>query len=379
MKKMWAFFGLLGPLIIGVVIVSIVFILITTNDDDSGCSTDINDNTNNVITTDDMNKNAKSIYDYVRKKTGATPQGAAGLLGVWQKESNLSTKAKNPSGAYGLAQWLGSRYDALVTFAEKKGKEKNDLGLQLDFFIHELGDPYYKKAKADLKLNDVHGAAKALLIDYEGMANNPEQWFLPERYSYADHWYSKLGSSDPIAGDGTDTASQGSSDDSSNDCSTSDSNDGSILSIAKGWLGWFYYVQEHPSGDLGKDLKSPNRSGGTDCSGFVWLVLNRAGYKVPKNMAWFTGTMASDAKSSHHWFKEIDKSEAKAGDVVIVNQGVGAGDNGHTAILEENWHGKSTKIIEQGGVGDHVNEGKFGTSFMSLLNGGDVVLARPIK
>ena len=96
-------------------------------------------------------------------------------------------------------------------------------------------------------------------------------------------------------------------------------------------------------------------------------------------MGWFTGTMASDAKGSHQYLKQISENDAKAGDIVIVNQGAGAGNNGHTAILLDKWQGKATKIIEQGGTGDKVNESTFGTAFYSLLNGSDVTLARPIK
>ncbi|MCH8626201.1 peptidoglycan amidohydrolase family protein, partial [Lactiplantibacillus plantarum] len=87
----------------------------------------------------------------------------------------------------------------------------------------------------------------------------------------------------------------------------------------------------------------------------------------------------SDAKGSHQYLKQISENDAKAGDIVIVNQGAGAGNNGHTAILLGKWQGKATKIIEQGGVGDKVNESTFGTAFYSLLSGSDVTLARPIK
>lgn len=110
------------------------------------------------------------------------------------------------------------------------------------------------------------------------------------------------------------------------------------------------------------------------------VTLNKAGYKVPANMGWFTGSMASDAKGSHQYLKQISENDAKAGDIVIVNQGAGAGNNGHTAILLGKWQGKETKIIQEGGdTSGHVNEGKFGTSFSTLLDGGDVVLARPVK
>ena len=341
----------------------------------------------NIPSSADKNKNAKAIYSYLRTELHATPQAAAGLMGVWDFESGFDPKAHNPSGATGIAQWLGTRFTSLQAFANAKSKSVMDLGVQLDFAKQEFENAYKSATAKDFKIKNVHEATKAFLMDYEGMSQNPEQWFLdsgpgggPGRYQMADKWFAKFGSSDPMSGDATDTASEGDSEDSDSSCDSEEaSDDGTILSIAKSWIGWFYYVQTHPSSDLGDDSKNPDKSGGTDCSGFVWLVLNKAGYKVPKKMGWFTGSMANDAKSDHKWLKEVDKSDAKAGDVVIVNQGAGAGNNGHTAILEEDWHGDATKIIEQGGVGDHVNEGKFGTSFASLISGGDVVLARPIK
>lgn len=152
-----------------------------------------------------------------------------------------------------------------------------------------------------------------------------------------------------------------------------------IVSIAKGWLGWFYYLMVHPSSDLG-DLNNPNKSGGTDCSGFVWLVLNKAGYRVPANMQWYTGSMTSDARGSRNWLTEISQSQSRAGDIVIYNLGGGAGSNGHTAILLEPYKGDSTQIIQMGGDSRYsgVNISTIGYSFGSLLSG-DRCLARAVK
>ena len=206
----------------------------------------------------DTMTNAKNIYAHWKQKYGATPQAAAGILGVLQLESRLDPKSVNSSsGATGLAQWLGDRKDKLEDLAHKENKPATNLGVQLDYLDQELNSSYYASNKQIFKYTDVHKATKAWLMDYEGMSKNPEQWYLGQRYGYADHWYSVLG--------------------------------------------------------------------------------------------------------------------------VIVNQGAGAGNNGHTAILLDKWQGKATKIIEQGGVGDKVNESTFGTAFYSLLNGSDVTLARPIK
>ena len=123
---------------------------------------------------------------------------------------------------------------------------------------------------------------------------------------------------------------------------------------------------------------NPDKNGQADCSSFVWLVLTKAGYKTPA-AAWVTPTMASDAKGSKQFLQQIPDAEAKAGDVIIVNMGSGFGNDGHTAILIEDYHGTSTKIIEMGGYGaDSVHEGQIDTSFGYLLSG-DICFARPIK
>lgn len=370
--------------IVGVMI-GLIMIMVATDDDDD-CTVTITPS-QSVVTSADMNKNAKAVYNYLRSTAGikATPQAAAGIMGVWQFESSFNPKVANTggSGATGLAQWMAERLtgpNGLKTVAAKQGKAWDSLDGQLNFMKYEM-DHGYQGAKHIFKETDIHRACYDWLMEYEGMRNNPEQWFLdkgpsgqPGRYPLADHWFAQLGASDQGTSDSLSTAS----DDAASGCGASTANDGTILTTAKGWLGYFYYVQSHPSHDLGADLKNPEKSGGTDCSGFVWLVLNKAGYKVPANMGWFTGTMASDATGSHKYLKAIDKSEAKAGDIVIVNQGAGSGNDGHTAILTEDWHGNSTRIIESGGTGKSINIAPFGTAFSSLLSG-ETTWARAIK
>ena len=374
-KKKWK----LVAYIVGGAILLIILLIAAITGQLQENSCDNSTTTETQLDNKGMTKNAKNIYAHWKQKYGATPQAAAGILGVLQLESRLDPNSVNSSsGAMGLAQWLGNRKDKLADLAHKENKPATNLGVQLDYLDQELNSSYYASNKKIFKDTNVHKATKAWLMDYEGMAKNPEQWYLGQRYAYADHWYSVLGASDPIAGNTLDNASSG--DLNELGCSSDPSySGGSLVKSAASMKGDFYYVQTHPSPDLGNDLKNPNKTGGTDCSGFVWLALNKAGYKVPANMGWFTGTMASDAKGSHQYLKQISENDAQAGDIVIVNQGIGAGNNGHTAILLDKWQGRATKIIEQGGTGDKVNESTFGTAFYSLLNGGDVTLARPIK
>uniref|UniRef100_UPI000930BBAA phage tail tip lysozyme n=2 Tax=Lactobacillales TaxID=186826 RepID=UPI000930BBAA len=354
--------------IVGFFIAIILIIAGLTGDLEENCGDDTTSSQVTNLDNKGMEENAKNIYAHWKQKYGATPQAAAGILGVLQLESRLDPNSVNSSsGATGLAQWLGGRKDKLEDLAHKENKPATNLGVQLDYLDQELNSSYYASNKQIFKYTDVHKATKTWLMDYEGMSKNPEQWYLSQRYGYADHWYSVFGASDPVAGNTLDNASSGDLTELGCDSDPSYSG-GSIVKNAESMKGDFYYVQTHPSPDLGSDLKNPNKTGGTDCSGFVWLALNKAGYKVPANMGWFTGTMASDAKGSHQYLKQISENDAKAGDIVIVNQGAGAGNNGHTAILLDKWQGKATKIIEQGGVGDKVNESTFGTAFYSLLN-----------
>lgn len=326
-------------------------------------------------------ENAKKIYDFLVKNYGATPQGASGVLGNLQQESQLDPSAierKNDElSGHGLAQWTAGRTTNLMNFAQSKNKPWDNLGLQIEFLDSELKRSEKSAIKA-LQSTSVEEATGQWQTLFE-RAGTP---VMGNRLNYASKWFAEFGTSDPISANAQDNASNGAIENVALTCSSdSDTTDNAsdLVKSAKTMKGYFYYIQSHPSSDLGSDLKNPNKTGGTDCSGFVWLAMNKAGYKVPANMGWFTGSMASDAKTTHQYLKEITPSQAKAGDIVIVTQGIGAGNNGHTAILLEKWQGKNTKIIQEGGDSTgHVNESVFGTAFSSLLNGGEIVLARPV-
>lgn len=364
-----------GGFAIGSTIVSVLMSgIVASNSDEceeNGATTSIN------IDDKGREENGKRIATEIRKEfPEATWQGLSGMNGNFDQESRMSPKAierlNDSLSGHGIAQWTGGRTTALMNFAKDKGKDWADLGLQIEFLIHELKTTE-KGAQLALKATSVEEATTLWQIKFE-RAGTP---VMGNRLNFANQWFSLLGTSDPASSSAMGNASESAID--SLECSSGSAEGGEILDIAKSWLGWFYYIQVHPSPDLGTDFINPQKSGGTDCSGYVWLVLNKAGYKVPPRMGWFTGTMTSDARGGHQYLKEVSESSADAGDVVIVNQGVGIGNNGHTAILLEKWHGRDTKIIEQGGNGESVNTGTFGSSFLSLLNGGDVCLARPIK
>lgn len=101
---------------------------------------------NGAVTIDAVNTASPAMHAMNRivNELGINPTAASGIVGGLMHESggdttDISTTAKNPtSGAYGIAQWLGSRYDDLVAFAKENNADPNDLDTQISFIIHEL-------------------------------------------------------------------------------------------------------------------------------------------------------------------------------------------------------------------------------------------------
>ena len=82
-------------------------------------------------------------------RRGFSREEAAAIVGNLWAESNFKTGIRNPtSGAYGLMQWLGGRYDKLLAFAAEKNKPASDLEVQLDYIAWELkGGNQYESAQ----------------------------------------------------------------------------------------------------------------------------------------------------------------------------------------------------------------------------------------
>ncbi|EEJ71969.1 NlpC/P60 family protein [Lactobacillus ultunensis] len=144
-------------------------------------------------------------------------------------------------------------------------------------------------------------------------------------------------------------------------------------------MGFFTYGTNEER-TLYNDWHHPDKNGKADCSSFVWLVMKRCGYNVG-DTPFSTPEMEEDAKKNHVFFKKILAKNVKPGDVVIVNEGVGYGSNGHTAIIDGHYRGRHTQIIEIGGIKPNgpVHRSVIGESFASLLKAGRITYARPVK
>ena len=141
------------------------------------------------------------------------------------------------------------------------------------------------------KATDVKSATLNWFYDYEGMRGHEDQYGT-QRDSGAEWAYREFGganiqANDSLLGNVTDVADFGEgtvAQDTEAVCSDLGDSDSEIVNKAKKLLGYFTYQQSHGVSYIGS-IDNPNRDGVTDCSGFVWLVLAQAGYKVPDNMS----------------------------------------------------------------------------------------------
>lgn len=302
---------------------------------------------------------------------GYSQAAVAGILGNVQGEAGVSMNpdiAQIGGPAYGIVQWDGSSYP-LVPPATWDGrtyvqnlmraagitedyKTMSAQGKLLDWTMFNgqwLGIVQPTSVSSFKSMTDPGAAAYTFERNYERPANAH-----PERQGWAVAWYNKFKDLKiPSAGN--------------------------ILSTAKSLTGYFHYSQ--PMRWNFGNVESPDRNGYADCSSFVWLVLTKAGYRTAtRGTLWYTGSMAADARGARQYLTEVSPNDAKAGDIIIVNMGAGAGNDGHTAVLAEDWHGYTTAIVEMGGMqSGGAGIGRVDWSFGYLLNGGDVCLARAKK
>ena len=98
------------------------------------------------------NSNAEMIWNFL-KSEGFSDEGAAGILGNLEQESNCNpAKAEGiydrdvyeipPTGGYGICQWTTQdRVDGLIRMAAQMGKPVYDMSVQLAFMRYEASNP----------------------------------------------------------------------------------------------------------------------------------------------------------------------------------------------------------------------------------------------
>ena len=338
---------------------------------------------------------AKSLFDFFVKKEGFSGAGAAGAVANASRESSFNPKAYNPAGQVaGIFQWSldgsvnggtgGKGRISSGGYISGDGKRGLNLKNQLKLTHYELHHGYSAVRPLVGKATDPYQAAKDWSVRYEGVALSDEQTKLSKLKTDSQKAYRMFGGSkykakNSLLGSAAKSADSSSSDQSGDDeCDDGSDigNGGPLLDEAKKLLGYFTYGGHGPASYGG--WKHPNKNGQTDCSGFVWLAMKRAGYPVG-NDAFSTPTMEADARGPHKYLKQISAKNAKPGDVIIMNVGGGSGQNGHTAIIAGKYKGYQTKIIEMGGTNNgHIHTSNIHDSFLSLIPNARITWARPV-
>jgi murein DD-endopeptidase MepM/ murein hydrolase activator NlpD len=184
--------------------------------DTSGSSASATD----APTSADMEKNGKTIFDFLIGKLTSPNKAliAAAVLGNFQDESGFdprsyypstTTDNPDPSKAFGIAQWLGSRQTALRALSQQRGKPITDMGVQLDFLWGELSGSYKSSVldPAGAAGNDLRAITVIWNNHFEINGVDPSP-----RVVNAQKWLTKFGSDVPstsVSGSGDGSSSCG--------------------------------------------------------------------------------------------------------------------------------------------------------------------------
>ena len=271
--------------------------------------------------------NETRIWNYLTQVVGLTPIAAAGMMGNFQTETentwdprinNGGAKSDFPLGglAYGIAQWLGGRQDALVQRAHAASVIAGDLALQLNFVKDELNGDYKSNTKDPIQAaTSPEQAAQIVFSYYEAPGDNS----LQARQQNAHDIYSKY-----IGSNG------GGSPASCTTCATSGSSVSStaaILCEAQKYNGIYYlkggghdytaFRQSCPESAIATAAVSstPNNPGpcATDCSGLVAVAVDAV---YNKTYSWTIDASGVMVGSGADLWKPIPIDQAQPGDIV---------------------------------------------------------------
>ena len=96
------------------------------------------------IKTDSDFNTGKTIVKGLVKRGFSLKEACAIAGNLWVESLFSPTKINPSSKAYGIAQWLGARYNSFIEYIGDD-KSKESLSVQLDFLKQELTDPKFSK------------------------------------------------------------------------------------------------------------------------------------------------------------------------------------------------------------------------------------------
>lgn len=144
----------------------------------------------NKVLSNPPDSNAFKAYNYFLDR-GLTPEQSAGIVGNLAQESTvaLDSTIENSIGAFGIAQWLGTRKKDLNKFAEDRSRQPQDFNLQLDFIWHELNTTEKRAFKALKETNNPQQAAAVFVDKFERSGEKEGDVGYNKRVNYASQFY----------------------------------------------------------------------------------------------------------------------------------------------------------------------------------------------
>ncbi|WP_419153685.1 phage tail tip lysozyme [Weissella viridescens] len=232
-------------LIVGTLVLAFLFafiVIIAGGSEDCDNKTEGNGLTpgQNIATDQSADKNAKALFDHMVKAEGASGAGAAGVVAVAYRESNLNPQAVNPGGGVaGILQWSGwfnqVNGNRIVSEGSIKNGDMSTLTMEneLKLLHFELGGSFSSARKAMANASDPTEAAKEWSQTYEGVALSDGQTKISLIDQYAKKYYQQFGGSsikgNPALGGANKAAQTGDQNDDANNankCSTDDGGSG---------------------------------------------------------------------------------------------------------------------------------------------------------
>ena len=215
----------------------------------------------------------EQIWSFFHSK-GYSKEAIAGIMGNLAQESGYDPTATNSIGAFGLAQWLGSRRADLEAFAASRGTTATDVGTQLEFLHSEL--MAMNGGKSYTQMTDVQAAAIWFRKNFE----RPAEWEAndPRRISEAKKALNQFQNWQPSAGESGKT--------------------GAFMRYVTAQEGTPYSQEKRMSGTY------------HDCSSLVLRGMRAAGLDTTgANLT--TRSIAQDPR-----FVQISKAQLKQGDIL---------------------------------------------------------------
>lgn len=132
----------------------------------------------------------QNVWAFFKEK-GLSDEAVAGIMGNVALESNFDSTATNKSsGAFGLFQWLGSRYNELVEYATNRKTMVSDVDTQLNFAWEEMKTTH--KSTLEAMESDKYTTPSEYAEVFEKKFEKSGGQGLEQRIQYAEEIYSEF-------------------------------------------------------------------------------------------------------------------------------------------------------------------------------------------